>query len=763
MNGLFLAAWGLVLLIGPTWLLEAAAQSMPLSPRPVVALAGLVALAGGLGLRLAPTGAAGCRVLGAVAGIQALAVVLLTAWLLAGGGGLTPRQAAVVGATTAFLVVFAAVLVGLLRERVQAPAGPTPAPTPDRLGRLPARASTRSSLAATRARLRADAATAERVVTRGIPDLSADALGLFRIAWGAALLWALLSFDQSVAGATRDYPWWGSWGWIDSIAASPGAVSALETVTAVALCLFIVGLLTRLAYAVAVSGLTLWVLTLLEESSRHDWSLPVTVTLLLVFVPWGAGLSVDEAVRRIRGRATPTIHRGRRYGIAPWLVGFCLGLGWLAAAFAKYDASGLEWALGGAGQYHWVIDADAAPVSWGTWIASHQWMAVVASVVGMATEALFITHVLVRRTLVRGLFGVAGALILVVFFLFQGVFWVAWWALLLAFVPWQWLYESIVRALPANVVLVDGECPVCRQTARVLHGLDLFDRMVFVDANDEEALHRYAPGLDGKVALRAMAVVGVPSGKVALGYRGYLQLASSVPVLWPFALLGGLPSVRVVGERVYEQVAARRHRGGGCSDTTCAVADAPLASRLPAWRPQATAYHALPVAWLLLIGVIVVTQVAVSREEVEQEPFFSNFPMYATTFPSREVFDARAERALSDYNLLAAERGAAVTERIEALDAPGPSPLLDAAERALERAEVGSGPRQPVPEEQEEDLRALRAEYRERYGEPLGPVRVVAVSQPFDWSRGTFSKEPRRLAIATVQEDAVLLHVAPAS
>jgi len=741
LNGVFLGIWGVALLIGPSWLLEAAALSVPLSPRPLFAVAGLIALVAGVGVRCASEGAAGRRVLAAVAGGQALAAVVLCAWLLAGGGGLTSLQEAFVRTTTAFLVVFAAALLALSRERVQAP--------------------TRSSLAAARSRLRADAAAVGRLMTRGVPDLSADALGLFRIAWGAALLWALVSFDQSTGGATRDYPWWGNWGWVDSMAASPEAVSAIETVTAVALCLFIVGLLTGLAYAVAISGLTLWVLTLLEESSRHDWGLPVTVAVLLVFVPWGAGLSVDEAIRRVRGRATPAVRRGPRFGIAPWLVGFCLGLGWLAAAFAKYETSGLEWALGGAVQYHWVTDAGAAPVSWATWIVSHQWVVVLVSVVAMATEALFITHVLVRRTVVRGLFGVAGALILVAFFLFQGVFWVGWWALLLAFVPWQWLYESMVRALPANVVLIHGGCPVCRRTARVLHGLDLFDRLVFVDANDERALRHHAPGLDGEAALRAMAVVGVPSGTVRLGYRGYLQLASSVPPLWPFALLGALPPVRSAGERVYAQAAARRHRE--CTEATCAVSDGPVARRLPAWRPRTTAYHGLPVAWLVLFGALVVTQVAVSREEVEQEPFFSNFPMYATTFPSREVFDARAERALSEYNLLAAEQGTPLTERVEALGHPGPAPLLDAAERALERADPGSGPRQPVPEEQEDDLRALRDLYRERYGKPLGPVHVVAVSHPFDWSRGTFNEEPRRLAIATVREDAVLLHVAPAS
>ncbi|MDQ3768385.1 MAG: hypothetical protein M3370_02745, partial [Actinomycetota bacterium] len=235
------------------------------------------------------------------------------------------------------------------------------------------------------------------------------------------------------------------------------------------------------------------------------------------------------------------------------------------------------------------------------------------------------------------------------------------------------------------------------------------------------------------------------------------------PPLWPFALLGALPPVRAVGERMYGQVAARRHRGVQCSEATCAVAEGPVPAHLPAWRPRTTAYHGLPVAWLVLVGALVVTQVAVSREEVEQEPFFSNFPMYATTFPSREVFDARAERSLSEYALVAAEQGTAVTDRVEALGHPGPAPLLDAAERAPERADPGSGPRQPVPEEQEEDLRALRALYRERYGEPLGPVRVVARSHPFDWSSGTFSEEPRRLAIATVHEDAVLLHVAPAS
>jgi len=125
-----------------------------------------------------------------------------------------------------------------------------------------------------------------------------------------------------------------------------------------------------------------------------------------------------------------------------------LGCAWLAAAGAKMRFGGAEWVTGGAVRYHWAEDVLNSKVGWGSWIAGHDWAAVLFSGAGMAAEALFITHALFRSEWVRLAYGVVGASLLGGFYLFQGVYWHAWWVVLLFFLPWQAITDLLARAVP---------------------------------------------------------------------------------------------------------------------------------------------------------------------------------------------------------------------------------------------------------------------------------------------------------------------------
>ncbi|MBI2828779.1 MAG: DUF393 domain-containing protein [Acidobacteria bacterium] len=119
------------------------------------------------------------------------------------------------------------------------------------------------------------------------------------------------------------------------------------------------------------------------------------------------------------------------------------------------------------------------------------------------------------------------------------------------------------------VVLIDGGCPLCRRTARVLHALDWLDRLAFADATDEAARERWTPGLNEAALLHETYVVDETGARHA-GYEGYLCIAVVVPVLWPVAAAGRLPGIRQAGHAVYQFIAARRERRGRCSDDVCA-------------------------------------------------------------------------------------------------------------------------------------------------------------------------------------------------
>jgi len=120
---------------------------------------------------------------------------------------------------------------------------------------------------------------------------------------------------------------------------------------------------------------------------------------------------------------------------------------------------------------------------------------------------------------------------------------------------------------PPLVVLIDGQCPMCRRLARRLSRLDWLDRLTFVDATDAAVRSRFAPGLSEQAALDAMHVVA-PDGSRRSGFDGVLRIAAVTPLLWVPGAIGALPGIRQVGRLVYRLVAANRTRH--CSDAVCA-------------------------------------------------------------------------------------------------------------------------------------------------------------------------------------------------
>ncbi|MEQ1575529.1 MAG: hypothetical protein ABL993_14915 [Vicinamibacterales bacterium] len=321
------------------------------------------------------------------------------------------------------------------------------------------------------------------VVTRGIPAVPAEVLGFFRIFYATFLFIALsthrLQIDKGFAGTERSFEW------VNWLVSRPDLIRTLENGILEFLVLFALGLFARVTYGLIAAGMTIWITVLLQPASTniHVWEVSFLTTLCLIPVPWGAAFSLDETLRRWRGRdrAEPLV--GRRYGFAMWLPGFVLGAVWAGAAYTKIESSGLEWILGGAVKYHWVIDAADAPVAWGLWVASHHWAAVLLSLFGVTFEALFILSAFVGTMRARiALVTSIGVPLLVSFYLFHGVLWWTWWLVLVSFVlPWHVIFNAVARLVPRKIVELDLSSPEGRRTARFWHGLDWFNTLQFVD------------------------------------------------------------------------------------------------------------------------------------------------------------------------------------------------------------------------------------------------------------------------------------------
>ena len=207
-------------------------------------------------------------------------------------------------------------------------------------------------------------------LTRGIPNLSPHALAAFRIAYGSAMMMVVsgVNLGDLPRDAHRLLDWAARNNIIRGISASPAGASSIQTALIWSLGLFTVGLVPRLTLAVSAALLTLFTAIMVTHNSVHDWGLPMIAMWMLVAVPWREGFGLSWMWRRWRGGPEPVATSPR--GLAAWLPALAVGVAFAAAAFAKLDASGVEWITGGAVRYHFVEDASSAPVTWGLSISA---------------------------------------------------------------------------------------------------------------------------------------------------------------------------------------------------------------------------------------------------------------------------------------------------------------------------------------------------------------------------------------------------------
>ncbi len=263
--------------------------------------------------------------------------------------------------------------------------------------------------------LRAIAQAIARGLYRRIPDVSPEGAALFRIVFGSASV-AVFALSPPALYSSVITPWL----WMSGV-------------------LFVAGVLTRLSFAAFTLGAIAWSVVYTMESGHHPISALLVALLCLLPSRWGDAWSVDALLGRGRNDVASGFSRttARDYGYTVWIPGVVLGLALAAAAFSKLREAGLNWILNGTVKYHFLTDVANAPVDWGVQLAVVPVVAVALSFVAVAVESLVIVAAILGPWPVRLAAACAVLPMFVGFWLFQGVFWPAWWVLLLSFAPWH--------------------------------------------------------------------------------------------------------------------------------------------------------------------------------------------------------------------------------------------------------------------------------------------------------------------------------------
>jgi hypothetical protein len=135
-----------------------------------------------------------------------------------------------------------------------------------------------------------------------------------------------------------------------------------------------------------------------------------------------------------------------------------------------------------------------------------------------------------------------------------------------------------------------------------------------------------------------------------------------------------------------------------------------------------------------IVAVMLVQQAAVSRNGIEQMPFFSNYPMYSNTSESPEAFNRqRAPVKWYRYTILR-DDGSDITAEAESRGLA--TAIQDAVAWRLREPDL------PLDAGLQQALDTAHAAYEQESGEPLPSVRVVVDAREFDFTGGDLRDLP---------------------
>lgn len=421
-------------------------------------------------------------------------------------------------------------------------------------------------------------------------------LGLIRIAVGLLGFWSLFVIGLDL----HDYL--GSQGWTDAAnayrAMPPFAWSLWFSVPDSLLRVVWVGALGVFALlALGLFSRTTAVLAWIIIVSTVRRS-PVSVfgfdqilsTLALYLAATGAGgqgVSLDRFLKRFRearrhaaivrpagarvvsplepGKPTPTIAANLALRLIQLHLAFIYG----SAGLAKLQ--GPSW-WNGTALWGTMTAGEFASADF-TWLVDHPWIINALTHGSLALEILY--PVLVWFGAIRPLMIVGAVLLhLGIAAVSPGLteFGLGMIAANLAFASGAWLRTLVAgrdEDQPALQVLFDGACPKCRASMALATAADPDHVLEPIDltAVDVSTIH---PSLRREECMKAMHVVS-RSGKVFAGYDAVMKVASRLPFVRPFALVGSLPGIAGLGRIVYARIADSRPRDGVCTDDVCGL------------------------------------------------------------------------------------------------------------------------------------------------------------------------------------------------
>ena len=457
--------------------------------------------------------------------------------------------------------------------------------------------------------------------TLGAIRMFVGCLGVF-FAWNSKLLAA----PSLIAGGQKILPM----GVMDAfyrvglekLVASDAGALAFQSVAVGIVALAAIGLFSRITVPL---GALFYVATIGVNRSffwfNHLGLVPFFLLVALSFMRSGDGFSLDRMVRIWRRKDVPDADAPTRYyAWCRWLIWLCVAMAYFLAGMSKlwnsdflwWQATNMEALI-----YRHALNASRGELKWflSGGLIPH-WMFGAIGLASLATELGFVAVLFSRRLRLFMPLLVAGmhyGIIVVMVIPFWDLIWIQ-----AIFYDWRairkWIAARIARRRPQWTLLYDGYCPLCRRTAGLLTGMDLFERVRLQSFRDTDfAAFNGRHGVEVTRERADAEMLLVRDGRVYGGFDAYRQMSLMMPLMWLTAPAMWLPGASHVGRAIYAWVARNRLSFFQCTDA-CKMEPGLIPTATP--EPSGRRYPTLG----LVAGFVPVLMLALFAVRIEWYP-----------------------------------------------------------------------------------------------------------------------------------------------
>lgn len=326
----------------------------------------------------------------------------------------------------------------------------------------------------------------------------------------------------------------------------------------VILLLLFFGLFTRFASIVNY----LFSVIIFSSASKfeyHVYYVYVGINFLIMFMPVARVFSLDNLLQKLKfSTLYKTYEVDNKILQINYLIPVFVGIGLVYIDSVFHKLSSRLW-IDGLGVW---LPSSLPMITWNNTsiLLNEEWLVKFLGYLVLIFEAVFVFLFWFKKwripLLILGVFFHIGILITYPIPYFALTY-IVLYLLLIPVSVWKNLREKIQFIKKSHIFYYDAECPLCQKIIIIIDHFDVFHRTKCKNIQDNYFNDNALQKLNQEDLLINVHVIN-KKGKVTIGYWAYIELLKALLYTYPLAVLGSLPGISFLGQKLYNYFAGNR-------------------------------------------------------------------------------------------------------------------------------------------------------------------------------------------------------------